>query len=73
MMPPAPKPGGSTFTPTLQTVLPTGSTLMLDVRDLRRVAPELLKAGALAGIGANVGPLLDRLGAALTAQGVNVR
>lgn len=67
------KPGGSTFTPTLQTVLPTGSTLMLDVRDLRRVAPELLKAGALAGIGANVGPLLDRLGAALTAQGVNVR
>lgn len=67
------KPGGSTFTPTLQTVLPTGSTLMLDVRDLRRVAPELLNAGALAGIGANVGPLLDRLGAALTAQGVNVR
>ncbi len=69
---PTPKQGGSTFTLTLQTVLPTGSTLMLDVRDLRRVAPELLKAGALAGIGANVGPLLDRLGAALTAQGVNV-
>ena len=61
------------FTPTLQSVLPAGSTLMLDVRGLDRVAPELLKAGALAGIGANVGPLLGRLGAALTAQGVNVR
>jgi hypothetical protein len=60
------------FTPTLQTVLPAGSTLMLDVRGLDRVAPELLRAGALAGIGANVGPLLGRLGAALTAQGVNV-
>jgi Protein of unknown function (DUF3352) len=66
------KQGGGTFTPTLQTVLPAGSTLMLDVRDLRRVAPGLLKAGALAGIGANVGPLLARLGAALTAQGVSV-
>jgi hypothetical protein len=62
----------ATFTPTLQTILPAGSTLMLDVRGLDRVAPELLKAGALAGIGANVGPLLARLGAALTAQGVNV-
>lgn len=62
----------ASFTPTLQTVLPAGSTLMLDVRGLDRVAPELLKAGALAGIGANVGPLLGRLGAALTAQGVNV-
>jgi Protein of unknown function (DUF3352) len=60
------------FTPTLQQVLPAGSTLMFDVRGLDRVAPTLLKAGALAGIGANVGPLLSRLGAALTAQGVSV-
>ncbi len=71
-VPPTPKRGAAAFTPTLQTVLPAGSTLMLDVRGLDRVAPELLKAGALAGIGADVGPLLGRLGAALTAQGVNV-
>jgi Protein of unknown function (DUF3352) len=67
------KSGAGSFTPTLQSVLPSGSTLMLDVQGLQRVAPELLRAGALAGIGANVGPLLGRLGAALVSQGVNVR
>jgi hypothetical protein len=66
------KPSRASFTPTLQSVLPAGSTLMLDVDGLGRVAPELLQAGALAGIGANVGPILGRLGTALTAQGVNV-
>jgi Protein of unknown function (DUF3352) len=65
------KPSAS-FTPTLQSVLPSGSTLMLDVHGLGHVAPELLRVGALAGIGTNVGPLLGRLGTALTAQGVNV-
>ena len=62
----------SSFTPTLQSVLPSGSTLMVDVPDLGRAAPALLGAAATAGIGANIGPLLGRLGSALAAEGVNV-
>jgi Protein of unknown function (DUF3352) len=61
------------FAPTLQSVLPTGSTLMLDVDGLDRAAPELLRAAATAGFAANVAPLLTRLGAALAAQGVSVQ
>jgi hypothetical protein len=53
-------------------VLPSGSTLMLDVDGLSRAAPGLLSAAATAGIAGNVGPLLHRVGSALTAQGVNV-
>ncbi len=64
--------GSRSFTPTLQSVLPTGSTLMVDVAGLDRAAPGLLHAAATAGIAANVGPLLARVGAALTSQGVNV-
>ncbi|HET6866828.1 MAG TPA: DUF3352 domain-containing protein [Solirubrobacteraceae bacterium] len=60
------------FTPTLQSVLPSGSTLMLDVDGLSRAAPGLLSAAATAGIAGNVGPLLHRVGSALTAQRVNV-
>jgi Protein of unknown function (DUF3352) len=60
------------FTPRLQSVLPSGSTLMLDVDGLGRAAPGLLSAAATAGIAGNVGPLLRRVGSALTAQGVNV-
>jgi Protein of unknown function (DUF3352) len=60
------------FTPTLQSVLPSGSTLMLDVDGLGRAAPELLRASAIAGIGANLDLLLRRLGTALISQGVNV-
>jgi hypothetical protein len=62
-----------TFTPTLQSVLPSGSTLMLDVDGLGQAAPGLLSAAATAGIAGNVGPLLRRVGSALTAQGVNVK
>ncbi|MBV9802784.1 MAG: DUF3352 domain-containing protein [Solirubrobacterales bacterium] len=61
------------FTPTLQSVLPSGSTLMLDVDGLDRAAPALLEATATAGIAANVGPLLQRVGTALRSQGVNLR
>jgi hypothetical protein len=61
-----------TFTPTLGSVLPAGSTLMLDVDGLDRAAPQLLRAAATAGFAGNVAPLLARLGAALTAEGVNV-
>jgi hypothetical protein len=66
-------PAPSSFAPTLQTVLPAGSTLMLDVKGLASAAPRLLQAAAAAGIGANIAPLLGRLGAALAAEGVNVR
>jgi hypothetical protein len=61
------------FAPTLQSVLPAGSTLMLDVDGLDRAAPELLRAAATAGVATNVAPLLARLGAALAAEGVGVR
>jgi hypothetical protein len=64
--------GSSSFTPTLQSVLPSGSTLMVDVPNLGRAAPALLGAAATAGIGASMGPLLGRLGSALTTEGVNV-
>ncbi len=60
------------FTPTLESILPAGSTLMLDVNGLDRAAPQLLRAAATAGFAGNVAPLLARLGAALTAEGVNV-
>ena len=62
----------SPFTPTLGSILPAGSTLMLDVDGLNRAAPQLLRAAATAGFAGNVAPLLARLGAALTAEGVNV-
>ncbi len=61
-----------TFTPTLGSILPSGSTLMLDVDGLNRAAPQLLRAAATAGFAGNVAPLLARLGAALMAEGVNV-
>jgi hypothetical protein len=66
---------GSTrsFRPTLQSVLPSGSTLMLDVDGLGQAAPGLLSAAATAGIAGNVGPLLHRVGSALTAQGIDVK
>jgi hypothetical protein len=60
------------FTPTLQSVLPSGSSVMLDVAGLDRAAPGLLRAGAVAGIGANIGVLLHRLGSALASEGVKL-
>lgn len=63
---------GPSFRPTLQSILPSGSTLMIDVAGLDRAAPELLSAAATAGIAGNVGPLLRRLGVALASEGVNV-
>ena len=69
---PTAKSSARSFTPTLQSILPSGSTLMLDVDGLDRAAPELLRAGAAAGIGANLDLLLRRLGTALTSQGVSV-
>jgi hypothetical protein len=60
------------FTPTLQSVLPSGSALMVDVDGLDHAAPQLLAATATAGIAGNVGPMLRRLGAALVSEGVDV-
>ncbi len=64
--------GGAPFTPTLQNVIPSGSTLMLDLAGLDRAAPRILAAGGAAGIAGGLGPLLSRLGTALKAEGVNV-
>jgi hypothetical protein len=61
------------FTPSLQSVLPSGSTLMLDVDGLDRAAPAILRALATAGIAGNVAPLLHRVGTALAGEGVSVR
>ncbi len=61
------------FTPSLQSVLPAGSTLMLDVDGLERAAPAVLGALATGGIAGNVGPLLHRVGTALASEGVSVR
>jgi Protein of unknown function (DUF3352) len=58
--------------PTLASVLPAGSSLLLDVRGLARAAPRVLSAGAAAGIAPRVGPLLQHLGTALTSEGVDV-
>jgi Protein of unknown function (DUF3352) len=62
----------SAFTPTLTKVMPSGSILVLDVAGLDRVAPQVLNAGAAAGVAGGLGPLLSRLGTALAAEGVNV-
>ncbi|MFZ0041298.1 MAG: DUF3352 domain-containing protein [Solirubrobacteraceae bacterium] len=60
------------FTPTLQDVLPSGASLMLDVSGLDKAAPAVLNAGSEAGVAGAIGPLLARLGTALKAEGVNV-
>jgi hypothetical protein len=53
-------------------VLPSGSTLLLDVHGLARAAPRILVAAATAGVAGRVGPLLARLGSALAAEGVDI-
>jgi hypothetical protein len=60
------------FSPTLANVMPSGSTLLLDVHGLARSARRILATLATAGIGGRVGPLLSRLGSALAAQGVDI-
>ena len=67
------RPATSVFTPTLESVMPSGAILVFDVAGLDRVAPSVLNAGAAAGVAGGLGPLLSRLGTALTAEGVNVK
>jgi hypothetical protein len=66
-------PPAEPFTPSLARYLPSGTTLMLDVADLPRVAPGILGAGAAAGFAGGLAPLLSRLGAALGSEGVDIR
>jgi hypothetical protein len=65
-------PSTTPFTPSLQTVMPSGAPMMLDVAGLDRLAPHVLNAGASAGLAGGLGPLLSRLGTALRAEGVDV-
>lgn len=60
------------FRPTLDGELPPDTILMLDSRELVAIAPRVLGAIASGGLGATIGPLLSRLGAALRAEGVDV-
>lgn len=67
--------GGRTtnsFVPTLTHVIPAGSPFVLDLRGLDRAAPRLLAFASALGIGTQIRPLLQRLGSALAAEGVNV-
>jgi Protein of unknown function (DUF3352) len=61
------------FRATLAGALPAGSSLLLDARGLRSSFPGLLAAAARLGIAGRIGPLISRLGAALAAQGVDLR
>jgi hypothetical protein len=60
------------FTPTLGRATPPGTPLLLDVGDLAQAAPTVLGATAQLGLVSGLGPLLARLGAALSAEGVDV-
>jgi hypothetical protein len=60
------------FAPTLASQIAAGVPLMLNVGDLQRAAPMVLAASARLGFVGGLGPLLSRLGAALTSEGANV-
>lgn len=60
------------FNPSLASVLPAGSMMMLDAANLRAAASKLLAAAAKLGIAEHAAELLQRLGGALTAQGVSL-
>jgi hypothetical protein len=61
------------FHPTLAGILPQGSTLMLDARNLSLLAPIVLGATSKIGFYSQIPDLLHRLGGALTATGGNPR
>ena len=60
------------FTPSLASVLPSGSTAMLDARSLSTIGPMALNAGGRIGLLSGVPELLHRIGAVLTADGYDV-
>ncbi|MDQ6776301.1 MAG: DUF3352 domain-containing protein [Actinomycetota bacterium] len=57
------------FVPSLVSAVPSGAALFLDVTNLNRLFPRVVRT---IGIGARIPKLLLKLGIALTAQGVNV-
>jgi hypothetical protein len=63
---------GTSFKPSLARAIPSGPVLMFDVAGLAGVAPRVLAAAAAAGVAGQIGPLLGRLGQALSSEGVNV-
>jgi hypothetical protein len=62
-----------TFAPRLAEMFPARSALVLDFHGLRAGVPKLLGLAARAGILGRVGPLIERLGRALAAEGVSLR
>jgi hypothetical protein len=60
------------FTPSLAALMPASSSLLLDVANLDKEAPQVLNAGSAAGLAGGIGPLLSRLGSALRSEGVDV-
>jgi len=60
------------FAPTLASMMPSGSTMLLDVKGLARAAPRVLAAAAAAGVAGRIAPLLHSLGAGLASEGVSV-
>lgn len=60
------------FAPSLDELLPAGTTLAFDLNDIAGAAPRVLGAAAAVGIAGRIAPLLNRLGGALTAEGVDV-
>jgi hypothetical protein len=67
----APRP--APFVPTLQSTIPAGSAMLLDLTGLDKDAPRVLGAASAAGVAGQIAPLLARLGAALRAEGVDVQ
>jgi hypothetical protein len=63
--------GASSFEPSLPKLVPAGSQLLFDARGLTNAAPRVLSAAAMVGIGAQIEPLLTKLGSALAAEGVD--
>ncbi|HZU39602.1 MAG TPA: DUF3352 domain-containing protein [Solirubrobacteraceae bacterium] len=61
------------FTPTLQNVLPAGTTLMLDARNLNALAPGVLRALGQVGLLGGVPDLFHRVGVAMAAQGTQAQ
>jgi hypothetical protein len=63
----------SSFTPTLQRVLPAGSTMFFDAENLSKWGPTMLSDLARIGMLRQMPDLLRRLGGALITQGADVR
>jgi hypothetical protein len=65
--------GGRRFTPTLLKDIPLGAELVLDTNQLDQAARQLFNASSASGVLSRIGPLLQRLGGALQAQGIDVQ